>query len=105
MTEPLVRLRIDKVEPHRLRLRGEIDLASAPELERQLDHLGQAQDIVLDAADVTFIDSSGLRIVIAAHQSHQDAGTRLIVVNPSEVVSNVLSITGLTDHLDVEQLD
>jgi anti-anti-sigma factor len=105
MTEPTVRLRIAEVEPHRLQLHGEIDLQSVPELERWLDHLGQAQDIVLDAAEVSFIDSSGLRIVVAAHQSHQAAGTRLIVANPSDVVSNLLSITGLGEHLNVEPPD
>jgi anti-sigma B factor antagonist len=102
MTEHVSRLRIDLVGPFNLKLQGEIDLESAPELERRLHDLGPAHDVVLDAAEVEFIDSSGLRVVISAHQDHQAAGTRLVITNPSPVVTNLLSITGLADHLNVD---
>jgi anti-sigma B factor antagonist len=103
MTEHASRLRIDHLEPFCLKLHGEIDLESAPELERRLQDLGAAHDIVLDTSDVQFIDSSGLRVVISAHQHHEAAGTRLVVTNPSDVVTNLLSITGLSDHLNVDR--
>jgi anti-anti-sigma factor len=102
MAENTSRLRIDQREPFSLELHGEIDLESAPELERYLHDLGTGNDIVLDTSDVRFIDSSGLRVVISAHQDHEAAGSRLVVANPSDVVANLLAITGLTEHLNVD---
>lgn len=78
---------------------GVVDSHTVTSLDEGLDALGNGGDVGLDLSGVTFIDSSGLRIIVAAHQALEDAGHRLELHNSSEAVRRLLEITGLTDHL------
>jgi anti-sigma B factor antagonist len=86
-----------------LRLAGEIDAASSVALAAELDPLPTGHRIVLDLAAVTFIDSSGLRVLIDAHRRAETEGRLLVIANPSPPVSRLFEISGLTNHLHVEQ--
>jgi anti-sigma B factor antagonist len=78
---------------------GEIDSYTAPELS---EHLGAEPPVeVVDVAGVTFIDSSGLRVLVEAHQSRAAAGSRFVLRSPSAAVQRLLEISGLAGHLDV----
>jgi len=79
--------------------RGELDLAVADELSAVLDS-AQAPTLVLDLRDVTFIDSSGLSVIVAAHQRARAAGARfaLVVTRPSPV-HRLLELCGLAQTL------
>jgi anti-sigma B factor antagonist len=80
-------------------LAGEIDSYTAPELS---EHLGADPPIeVVDVAGVTFIDSSGLRVLVEAHQARAAAGSRLLLRAPSAAVQRLLEISGLAGHLDI----
>ena len=80
-------------------LQGEIDSYTAPDLA---DRLGADPPVeVVDVAGVTFIDSSGLRVIVEAHQSRIAAGSRLVLRSPSAAVQRLLEISGLAGHLDV----
>ena len=57
-----------------LRLRGELDSESAPELHRLVDDLLVAGDTVLELTDLTFVDSSGLGCLFRLQQRVADAG-------------------------------
>src|SRR3712207_8444329 len=55
--------------------RGELDMASAPELEQTI--MPRIQDgawVVLDLRSLDFIDSSGLRVVVGAHRAAEESG-------------------------------
>jgi anti-sigma B factor antagonist len=80
-------------------LSGEIDSYTAPELAERL--AGDPPVEVLDLAGVSFIDSSGLRVIVEAHQSRLAAGSRLVLRSPSAAVQRLLEISGLAGHLDV----
>jgi anti-sigma B factor antagonist len=82
-----------------LLLTGEIDSYTAPELSERL--AGEPPVEVLDLAGVTFIDSSGLRVIVEAHQRRTAAGSRLVLRAPSAAVQRLLEISGLAGHLDV----
>ena len=56
---------------------------------------------MLDLPGVTFIDSSGLRVLVEAHQLRIERGTRLVLRAPSAPVQRLLEISGLAGHLDV----
>jgi anti-anti-sigma factor len=76
---------------------GEIDLATAGELG---DHLVAAlheagPDVVLDLSQVTFMDSTGLKVLLAAHRRAQLAGGHLALAGAGRSVLKVLTITGL----------
>lgn len=85
-----------------LRLHGEIDASSARLLSGCLDPLpGTTGDLELHMAGVSFVDSSGLRVLIAAHQRAAAVGRTLVLVDPSPVVQRLLDISGLEDLLAV----
>ncbi|HEX9855631.1 MAG TPA: STAS domain-containing protein [Acidimicrobiia bacterium] len=87
------------------KVEGEIDLAAVDGFEGAIDALTAEagdRDALLDMADVTFLDSSGLRVLMKAHQRWTDAGSTLTIRNPSSAVSRILEITGLLDKLDLE---
>lgn len=88
-----------------IHLAGEIDLAAAPDLEAAIDAAtenGLGSEVVLDFKDVTFLDSSGLRVLVTAHSALAEAGRSLSLANPSVAVSRILEITGLGKTLLAE---
>jgi anti-anti-sigma factor len=83
--------------------RGELDLATAPELEEKV--LGAVREggriVVLDLRELTFMDSTGVRTIVAAHQVAEETGNELRVVRPARegAVSRVIEISGIDDAL------
>jgi anti-sigma B factor antagonist len=86
-----------------VRLHGELDLASAPLLEREIEsaELGDTALVVLDLEDLEFIDSTGLRIVLAAHERARERGQEFAVTRGSQQVQRLLSITRVGEHLRI----
>lgn len=80
-------------------LQGEIDSYTAPDLAERLATEPPVE--IVDVAGVTFIDSSGLRAIVEAHQARNAAGSRLVLRSPSAAVQRLLEISGLAGHLDV----
>lgn len=101
MTDANPRLSIT-VDRSRLVLVGEIDAHTAPELAEHLDPLpGDGDDVTLDVEGVDFIDSSGLRLIVEAHQRADAVERRLVVRRPSAAVTRLFEISGLAPHLAV----
>jgi anti-anti-sigma factor len=74
-------------------------MATAPVLEREFDDAGAADDdtvVVVDLADLTFMDSSGINLLLRLTDRFP---TRLRVINGSPAVERLLVITGLRDRL------
>ena len=78
---------------------GVVDAHTSEGLARTLHDQGTESDVALDLGGVDFIDSSGLRVIVTAHQALEDAGRRLVLVGLSESVQSLFDITGLGDHL------
>jgi len=84
-------------------LHGELDLASAPLLQSKIESVetdGVAL-VVLDMKDLEFIDSTGLRIVLAAHKHAQERGQELALTSIQQQVQRLLSITRVGEHLRI----
>ena len=86
-----------------LRLTGELDLASTPIFERALEdaELDTAPLVVLDLDELEFVDSTGLRIILLAHERSRERGQEFAITPGSPQVQRLLSITSVTDHLHV----
>jgi anti-anti-sigma factor len=80
---------------------GELDLASGPELEQTLERLSEppTELLVIDLREVEFMDSTGLSIIVKAHQRFADAGRRLALVRGTSQVQRLLDLTGVADRL------
>jgi anti-sigma B factor antagonist len=80
---------------------GELDLASSPALEEELERVAKsdATVIVVDLAELEFMDSTGLSVLVRAHQRAEENGRRLGLVNGSQQVQRLLTLTGVADRL------
>ena len=82
-------------------VRGELDLASSPALEEQLEQLwgSEAKLLVIDLRELEFMDSTGLSIIVKAHQRFADDGRQLGLVRGSSQVQRLLDLTGVAERL------
>jgi anti-sigma B factor antagonist len=80
---------------------GELDLASSPALERELEQgvASQAEVVVVDLRQLDFMDSTGLSVLVRAHQRATETGKRFGVVRGPQQVQRLLSLTGVADRL------
>lgn len=84
-------------------LHGELDLASAPTLAQEIENAANDAKamVVLDLKELRFIDSTGLRIVLAANERAQERGQEFALTRGSQQVERLLSITGVGEHLRI----
>jgi anti-sigma B factor antagonist len=84
-------------------LAGELDMATAPELAGVLSHLvvKGPHDVTLDFSDLTFIDSSGIAVLVDAQHRLGEVGRQLSIRAPRRTALRVFEIAGLLDFLQV----
>ena len=82
---------------------GELDLASSPALERELERgaASQAEIVIVDLRKLEFMDSTGLSVLVRAHQRATENGQRFGVVRGPQQVQRLLSLTGVADRLNL----
>jgi anti-sigma B factor antagonist len=87
----------------RVVLGGELDIASAERLERELASIERNSPgtLVLDLRQVEFVDSTGLRALIAADKRARSGGRRLAIVAGSNAVERLLSVTKLDQRFEL----
>jgi anti-sigma B factor antagonist len=94
-------------ETHVLWIEGELDLSTIPELSRHIGAefgAGSGQALTIDLSDVTFMDSSGLRLLIELDKRAQTEGWRLALRAPRhEGAKVVLRMTGADEALPFEE--
>ncbi|MER8226373.1 STAS domain-containing protein [Streptomyces sp. NPDC094143] len=84
-----------------LTLTGEIDHHTGDQLRRALDVTGTARPrIVIDMSRVTFMDSTGVNILIAAYQAVSGAGGLIRLAGATDSVLYVLHIVGVDDIIE-----
>ncbi|HEY8865504.1 MAG TPA: STAS domain-containing protein [Solirubrobacteraceae bacterium] len=86
----------------RIALAGELDIASAPDVEAAFGRLEGSDPptlIVLDLRELEFMDSTGLRTVVAADTRAREQDRRFEIVRGSDAVHRIFSVTGLDERL------
>lgn len=82
-----------------VQVEGELDLAVAGQLDEVLTAAVESCSCVLVGLErCAFIDSSGIAVILRAHNRLEEDGNRLAVYAPTDQVLRVLSMTGLTKN-------
>ena len=81
-------------------LAGELDIASAPGLERQLEAAQSSEPVklVIDLTALEFIDSTGLRVLLTARRRASDARQALVLRNPRGQVRRIFEVSGVLEQ-------
>ena len=83
-------------------LEGRLDTTTAPDLEKELNaSLDDVDTLTLDFANLAYISSAGLRVLLSAHKAMSAKGG-MKVVNVNEIVKEVFDVTGFADILTIE---
>lgn len=83
-----------------LRPAGELDVAAVAEMEQALtEAYERSATVQIDMQEVSFLDSTGLRLLLAARQRCQADGGRLLIANPQAETLRLLDLTGLAPLL------
>ncbi|MDO4796961.1 MAG: STAS domain-containing protein [Coriobacteriales bacterium] len=86
---------------------GEVDVSNAGELRDALEAAamaadGTAQSVTVDLAGVSYMDSTGIGVLVGAKNRANQAGASLVVANPQRNVARVLSLLGVDRELGLQ---
>lgn len=84
-----------------VKVEGRLDTTTAPELENELKALDGVTELVLDFADLQYISSAGLRVLLSAQKVMSKQGS-MKLTNVSETVMEIFDVTGFSDILVIE---
>ena len=85
-----------------LHLEGELDLAAAPRLtEALLDFASSEGELHLNLSGLTFLDSSGLHVILALADSRGD-DRPVVLLNPHTLILRILEIMRIDEHPRIE---
>jgi anti-anti-sigma factor len=84
-----------------VRVAGEIDLSTSTQLNRELDGVLERRParLRLDLMEVSFMDTTGVAVLLKARRRALEADCRLTVISSSPTITRLLEITGLTSLL------
>ena len=92
----------DRGTTARVTLTGRLDIAGAEVIALPLATLaGAKQGLILDMSGVTFIASIGIRHLVSAAKALSRRNGLLVLLNPTEMVADVLTTSGLTNLLPI----
>jgi len=84
-------------------VRGDIDIATAPELRRRIlaALMLPLRGLVLDLGDVSFMDSSGIGVLVEVHKAALELNTEFRLTSVPRQVRRVLEVTGVAESLGI----
>lgn len=85
-------------------IEGEVDTHTATILKDKLELIVLSDGLIieLDLSKVTYMDSSGLGVLVAFYKKVIKENTSLIFINPSAKLTRIFNITGLSQFIDIE---
>lgn len=91
-------------EALQISVKGRLDTNTAPELEKSLaDELNDVKELNLNLAELDYISSAGLRVILTLHKTMSGKGAKLIVSHPKDEVMEVFDMTGFSSFLTIEE--
>jgi anti-anti-sigma factor len=91
----------ERADVTRIVLTGELDIATSPRLRAALSSPADGSVLViLDLSELTFMDASGLSVILSAHDRLRENGGRLVLTPGPRPVQRLFEITGTDRRLD-----
>ncbi len=85
-------------------LEGKITSKTAPELESEIERMPQdVKTLILDFEGLEYLTSAGLRVLLAAQQKMEEAGSVMKLRNINNAIMNIFNSTGFIDVLTIEE--
>jgi anti-anti-sigma factor len=85
-----------------LRLEGRLDTTSSPAAQEVLMKVaGEYAKITLDFADLTYVSSAGLRVILTLQKQINRTGGSLTLINVSPAVMEVFEMIGFSGILNI----
>ena len=97
---------VEEGEARRVLVVGEVDVSCADELRQAIDaQLGElsAGELVIDIAEVPYIDSTGIGVLVGAAHRAGEKGVTLAVARPQRNVARVLGLLGVQADLNIRE--
>jgi len=86
----------------KIKVDGRLDTTTAPQLEEELKaSLDGVTELAMDFADLEYISSAGLRVLLSAQKTMNKQGS-MKVQNVNETIMEIFDITGFADILTIE---
>ena len=96
---PPFQVRTEPGPPPTIALAGELDIAGLDEVRDAVRDLGEPEALRLSLAELEFIDSQGLRLVLSVVEDTERRGARAEVVRGPAAVQRVFELSGVADRL------
>jgi anti-anti-sigma factor len=87
-----------------LSVEGEIDVSNVDEFGQRMSEcmVDSCRVLMMNTAGLTFIDSSGLRVIVEAAKHMRDRDGQLVIKDPPPILRRIIDVSGLTDFLGLE---
>lgn len=85
-------------------LEGEMDHCTAQHIRRMLDQYicdGSVKNMVLDMEEMTFMDSSGIGVILGRYRLLQQRGGKMMVKNMNRQVEKVFHLSGMNQVIEI----
>jgi stage II sporulation protein AA (anti-sigma F factor antagonist) len=99
--QPQLSIQVTGDAPVVIRLAGELDMATAPALADALSAV-DGEDVVVDCDALSFLDSSGISVLVGAHRDGARTGHHLTLRDVGGTPRRSLEICGLTEILALD---
>lgn len=82
---------------------SQIDTVTAPDFENEInDEIGKFDSLILDFANLEYISSAGLRVLIATQKKLKPEGIPFKIINTPDTIKEILTVSGLDNILNIE---
>ncbi|MDR2550507.1 MAG: STAS domain-containing protein [Desulfobulbus sp.] len=85
-----------------LALDGRLDTTTAPQLDETIRALAASSNLILDFAQLSYLSSAGLRVLLSAQKRAMSSGGSLRIRNANESILELFELTGFSDFLTLE---
>ncbi len=95
---------VEQAEGVVVRVSGDVDIVTAPVLQRHLDSAIAAgrPTVVIDLSETTFLDARGVGVLVAARKHIARNGGRLVLRKPPALVRRVLELADQLDRVEID---